>query len=46
VIFRYFGLFPEGVTYAILLMNLLVWTIDRITPPKRYGQVKGGKQNV
>ena len=22
VIFRYYGLFPEGVTYAILLMNL------------------------
>ena len=45
VIFRYFGLFPEGVTYAILLMNLLVWSIDRITPPKRYGQVDGGKCN-
>ena len=43
VIFRYFGLFPEGVTYAILLMNLLVWSIDRITPPRRYGQVNGGK---
>ena len=45
VIFRYFGLFPEGVTYAILLMNLLVWTIDRITPPVRYGQ-RGGKDNA
>ena len=43
VIFRYFGLFPEGVTYAILLMNLLAWTIDRITPPARYGRQKGGK---
>lgn len=45
VIFRYFGIFPEGVTYAILLMNLAVWGIDRITPPRRYGQ-KGGKANV
>ena len=45
VIFRYFGLFPEGVTYAILLMNLLVWTIDRFTPPVRYGQ-RGGKDNA
>ena len=42
VIFRYFGLFPEGVTYAILLMNALVWIIDRFTPPKRFGTVKGG----
>ena len=46
VIFRYFGLFPEGVTYAILLMNLCVWTIDRYTAPRRYGQTKGGKKNA
>ena len=42
VIFRYFGLFPEGVTYAILLMNACVWVIDRYTAPRRFG-VKGGK---
>ena len=42
VLFRYFGLFPEGVTYAILLMNLCVWVIDRYTPPKIYGYTKGG----
>ena len=42
VIFRYFGLFPEGVTYAILLMNACVWIIDRYTAPRRFG-VKGGK---
>ena len=42
VIFRYFGLFPEGVTYAILLMNALVWIIDRYTPPRRFGTKKGG----
>ena len=42
VIFRYFGLFPEGVTYAILLMNLCVWVIDRYTPPRIYGFAKGG----
>lgn len=45
VVFRYFGIFPEGVTYAILLMNLAVWFIDRVTPPRRYGQ-KGGKANA
>ena len=42
VLFRYFGLFPEGVTYAILLMNLCVWTIDRYTAPRIYGHTKGG----
>ena len=42
VIFRYFGLFPEGVTYAILLMNALVWVIDRYTAPRRFGAQKGG----
>ena len=42
VIFRYFGIFPEGVTYAILLMNAAVWSIDRFTAPKRFGTKKGG----
>ena len=42
VLFRYFGLFPEGVTYAILLMNAAVWLLDRLTAPRRFGKVKGG----
>lgn len=42
VFFRYFGLFPEGVTYAILIMNALVWFIDRHTAPRRFGVQKGG----
>ena len=42
VLFRYFGLFPEGVTYAILLMNLCVWVIDRYTPARIYGHGKAG----
>ena len=42
VIFRYFGLFPEGVTYAILIMNAFVWIIDRHTAPRRFGVQKGG----
>ena len=44
VVFRYFGLFPEGVTYAILLMNALVWIIDRHTAPRRFGVKKGGNR--
>ena len=43
VFFRYFGLYPEGVTYAILLMNALVWILDRYTPPRRFGVKKGDK---
>ncbi len=43
VFFRYYGLFPEDVTYAILLMNAFVWFIDRLTPIRRFGTVKGGE---
>ena len=42
VFFRYNGLFPEGVTYAILIMNAFVWIIDRYTAPRRFGVKKGG----
>ena len=42
VLFRYYGLFPEGVTYAILIMNAFVWVIDRYTAPRRFGTKKGG----
>ena len=44
VVFRYTGLFPEGVTYAILLMNASVWLLDRYLAPKRYGAGKEGAQ--
>ena len=44
VLFRYFGIYPEGVTYAILLANALVWIIDRHTFPVRFGKVKGAKK--
>ena len=40
VLFRYFGLFPEGVTYAILIMNAFVWFIDRHTAMRRFGTGK------
>ncbi len=46
VLLRYFGIFPEGVTYAILLMNACVWTIDRYTPPRRFGTRKGGQAHA
>ena len=43
VVFRYYGLFPEGVTYAILGMNALVWFLDRVTPIRRFGTGKEAK---
>lgn len=42
IFFRYNGLFPEGVTYAILLMNACVWILDRYTAPKPFGATKEG----
>jgi Na+-translocating ferredoxin:NAD+ oxidoreductase subunit D len=37
---RSFGGYPEGVGFAILLMNLCVPIIDRISRPRRFGEVK------
>ena len=40
VALRYTGLFPEGVTYAILIMNAAAWLLDRYLVPRRYGAGK------
>ena len=40
---RYFGGYNEGVTFAILIMNTLVWYIDILTKPRRFGGVTNGK---
>ena len=37
---REYGAYPEGVTYAILLMNIATPLIERATRPKTYGEVK------
>lgn len=37
VFIRYFGSYSEGVSYAILIMNLCVWLIDKTTLPRRFG---------
>lgn len=37
VVIRMYGGYPEGVSYAILIMNLAVPLIDRFTKPKIYG---------
>ena len=40
VVIRLYGGYPEGVTYAILLMNLVVPLIDRYTVPRVFGEEK------
>ena len=37
---RIFGGYPEGVSYSILLMNLLVPVIDYYIKPKAFGSEK------
>ncbi len=37
VFLRYTGLYPEGVTYAVLMMNAAVWALERALPRRRYG---------
>ena len=40
VFIRYFGGYPEGVSYSILIMNCCVWLIDKVGKPGRYGVTK------
>lgn len=40
MLIRAFGSYPEGVTYAILIMNICVWSIDKFTRPVQFGQTK------
>ena len=42
VFIRYFGSYPEGVSYAILIMNACVVLLDKLGIPKRFGVVKEG----
>ena len=37
VFIRYFGSYPEGVSFAIMIMNLFVWYIDKATKPVKFG---------
>jgi electron transport complex protein RnfD len=40
VLIRYFGGFPEGVSYAILIMNLCAWAIDKAFRRYQFGVTK------
>jgi Na+-translocating ferredoxin:NAD+ oxidoreductase subunit D len=39
IVIRVFGAYPEGVSFAILIMNLFVPLINRSMKPKRFGEV-------
>lgn len=40
MLIRYFGGYPEGTTYAILIMNLCSWAIDKAFRRKPFGSKK------
>ncbi len=42
-VIRLYGGYPEGASYAILLMNVVSPLIDKATVPKRFGAVKEKK---
>ena len=44
VLIRYFGGYNEGVSFAILMMNMLVYYIDRFTAPRVFGTERKKKQ--
>jgi electron transport complex protein RnfD len=42
VVIRVFGSYPEGVSFAILIMNGFVPLMDKYIKPKRFGSKKNG----
>ncbi len=44
VLIRQFGTYPEGVSFSILLMNILTPQIDKVTKPKPFGVQKEARQ--
>ncbi len=44
VFFRYFGSYPEGVSFAVLIMNCFVYYLDLGFMPKPFGGVRDEKQ--
>ena len=46
VLIRVWGGYPEGVSYSILLMNIVTPLIDKCTSPKRFGFVKSKKKEA
>jgi len=40
ILIRMFGAYPEGISFAILIMNAVVPLLNRYIKPKRFGEVK------
>jgi len=40
ILIRTWGAYPEGVSFAILIMNALVPLLNRFIKPIRFGEVK------
>lgn len=45
-VIRLFGSLPEGVSFSIIIMNIFVPHIERLTTPKPFGYVKAKKEEV
>ena len=46
VFIRYFGSYPEGVCYSILIMNCTTWLLDKYIKPTIYGAPKKEKKEA
>ena len=44
VLIRYFGTYPEGVSFAILIMNTFVYYLEKATKPRKFGGRTHGKK--
>lgn len=44
VVIRLYGAYPEGVSFAILIMNIIAPHIDNLTRIKAFGAAEGGKK--
>ena len=44
VLIRFFGSYPEGVSYAILIMNILSPYIEKLCAARPFGGVKNEKK--
>jgi electron transport complex protein RnfD len=40
ILIRVWGAYPEGISFAILIMNAIVPLLNRFVKPKRFGEVK------
>ena len=46
MLIRFFGGYPEGVTYAILVMNLCSWAIDKLFHRSQFGADEAPKRKL